>query len=103
MMQFSSIDNFLTANLRRHGLAYLFVNGALISINILTGPPSWSFWPFIGWCVLLTCHYFYVRSINVDPDWADQRAGDLRLRSYDVSHILEIDDRHDKKRERRKH
>ena len=98
----STLAKVLTEHFRLHVLGYLIVNGGLISINILTGRPSWSFWPLLCWGVVLACHYFYVSSVNVDQDWVERRADDVRRKSVDASHILDIQDSHDNKKPRRR-
>ena len=98
----STLAKVLTEHFRLHVVGYLIVNGGLISINILTGRPSWSFWPLLCWGVVLACHYFYVSSVNVDQDWVERRADDLRRKSYDASHILDIQDSYDNKKRRRR-
>ncbi len=99
---FSTLVKTLPETLSVHGFVYVIVNGVLISVNVMTGPPSWSFWPLFCWGIVLACHFLYVRSINVDQDWVDRRAGDLRRKSYDAAHILDIQASHGKKAGRRR-
>jgi len=76
-----------------HALAYGVSMGALTVINIYVGGGWWSFWPMIAWGLLLALHFFYYKAVTVDEDWARERTDDLRLRSYDLSHIQDIQDR----------
>ena len=98
----STLFKKLPETLPVHGYVYVIVNGLLISLNVMTGRPSWSFWPLFCWGILLACHFLYVRSANVDPDWVERRANDLRRKSYDASHIIDIQTSHDKRAARRR-
>ena len=62
-------------------------------INLYTGAGWWSFTPVYGWGILLAVHFFYVRAANVDDDWVRDRAEDLRVRSYDLGHITDLEER----------
>ena len=75
---------------RRHLWAYFGVNGALLAVNIATGGGWWSFWPMFAWGVPLSIHFFYFKSVTVEDDWVQERADDLKLRSYDLGHIEDI-------------
>ena len=102
MTLFSALIKKLPETLSVHGYVYVIVNGLLISLNVMIGRPSWSFWPLFCWGIPLACHFLYVRSVNVDQDWVERRAGDLRRKSYDAAHILDIQAGHDKKAARRR-
>ncbi len=82
--------------LRRHILAYAAVNGALFLIVLLTPGPWWFLWPMFGWGVAVAAHWLYVKSVNIDDDWAQQRTEDIRLQAYDLGHIEDIEKRHEK-------
>jgi hypothetical protein len=66
------------------GLIILFL------INRLTAGSGWFFWVCLAWSVIFAVHFFVVKSINVDEDWADDRAYELREKSYDLKHIRDI-------------
>ena len=86
-----------TALIRRlfrwHLLAYGGVMGVLIVVNFIIGGGWWSFWPICAWGLLLAFHFFYYKSMTVDEAWVQERTDDMRLRSYDLSHIHDIEDR----------
>ncbi len=78
---------------RRHLLAYSVIIGALTTANIVIGGGWWSFWPTCAWGIGLAFHFFYYKSITVDEAWVQERTDDMRLRSVDLSHIRDIEDR----------
>ena len=80
--------------LRRHIQAYLFVNGSLFLINLLTAGGWWVFWPIFGWGMALAAHWFYVKSIYIEDEWVEERTLDIRHGAYDLSHIHDIEKRH---------
>ncbi len=88
--------------LRRHILAYAAVNGALFLIDLLTPGPWWFLWPMFGWGVALAAHWLYVKSVTIDEDWAQQWTEDIRLQAYDLGHIEDIAQRHEKAEARRR-
>lgn len=75
---------------RTHLLAYVSVNGALFLIDLLTPGAWWFIWPMLGWGLAVVAHWLYVKCINVDDEWAEQRTQDIRLQAYDLSHIDDI-------------
>ena len=78
---------------RWHLLAYSVIIGALSIVNILIGGGWWSFWPMCAWGIGLAFHFFYYKSVTVDEAWVQERTDDMRLRSVDLSHIRDIEDR----------
>jgi hypothetical protein len=78
---------------RRHALAYSAIIGALITVNIAIGGGWWSFWPTCVWSIALSFHFFFYKSVTVDEAWVQERTDDMRLRSVDLSHIRDIEDR----------
>lgn len=85
----------ITRLYRWHLSGYCVVMGALVVVNIFVGGGWWSFWPMAAWGLLLAFHFFYYKSVTVDDRWVEERTDDLRLRSYDLSHIKDIEDRVD--------
>ena len=84
---------FLLGRFRTHLRLYVVACGGLTLVNLWTGAGWWSFTPVCGWGVLLAVHYFYVRAANVDDDWVRERTDDLRVRSYDLGHITDLEER----------
>lgn len=84
---------FLIGRFRTHLRLYLVACGGLTLVNLFTGGSWWSFTPVCGWGILLAVHYFYVRAVNVDDDWVRERTEDLRIRSYDLGHITDLEER----------
>jgi hypothetical protein len=78
---------------RWHVLAYSVIIGVLTAVNIVIGGGWWSFWPTCTWGIGLAFHFFYYKSITVDEAWVQERTDDMRLRSVDLSHIRDIEDR----------
>ncbi len=78
---------------RWHLLAYGVIIGVLTVANIVIGGGWWSFWPMCAWGLALAFHFFYYKSVTVDESWVQERTDDMRLRSVDLSHILDIEDR----------
>lgn len=85
----------VTALFRWHAWAYGLLMGGLAAVNVYAGGGWWSFWPMCVWGVILALHFFYYKSVTVDEEWAEARTGDLKLRSYDLSHIQDIAERVD--------
>lgn len=77
-------------NFRRHFAAFLVVNVALTAANIVGGAPWWAFWPLAIWSLPLLVHYLFYKASTIDDAWVDERIEDLRAKSYDLSHIHDI-------------
>jgi hypothetical protein len=75
---------------RWHLLAYCGVMGTLTVVNFVIGGGWWTFWPLCAWGLVLSLHYFYYKSVTIDEAWVQERTDDMRMRSYDVSHIYDI-------------
>ena len=52
-----------------------------------TGGTSWF---LITWTTLAGIHFLVVKALNVDDKWAENRAYDLRNKTYDHKHIDQI-------------
>ncbi len=78
---------------RWHLLAYGVIMGVLTAANIVIGGGWWTFWPTCVWGIGLALHFFYCKSVTVDEAWVQERSDDMRLRSVDLSHIRDIEDR----------
>ena len=71
---------------------------ALASANWLSGSVWWSIWPLAVWSAAFTVHYLVYKARMADERWAEERAADLRSKSYDASHIDSIAERYEAKR-----
>ena len=83
--------------LRLHAGAFMLGNAALVGANWLSGEPWWFFWPLAAWGLALAVHYFVYKARKVDERWAQERAADLRSKSYDANHIDSIAERYEVK------
>ena len=72
---------------RVHAWAFAAGLAVLTGANTLTGSPWWSFWPIAAWSVVFGAHYLVYKARTTDERWADERAADLRSKSYDAGHI----------------
>ena len=70
---------------------------ALAGANWLSGGPWWFFWLLAPWGVVLAVHFLVYKARTVNERWAQERAADLRSKSYDASHIDSIAERYDAK------
>jgi hypothetical protein len=50
----------------------------------------WLYWVPAGWGVLLLVHYLIYKASTVDQRWVEERTDELRIKSYDRSHIESI-------------
>ncbi|MEX2617952.1 MAG: CBS domain-containing protein [Alphaproteobacteria bacterium] len=75
-----------------HLVAYVTgVLGFMIS-DYLTPGPLWFHWPAMAWGVVMGVHFLYCKTLQLGGNeaWADERAADIRGKSYDVGHIRSI-------------
>ena len=79
---------------RLHALAFMLGGVALVGADWLTGGPWWSIWPLAVWSAAFTVHYLVVKARTTDERWAEERAADLRSKSYDASHMDSIAERY---------
>ena len=83
-----------------HRTLFLVCLSVLFAVNWLIEDSGWFFWLALVWVMGLVIHFCIVKSIDVDEDWADERAMDLRTKSYDLKHINAIRGRYIKPRRR---
>lgn len=83
----------LVRGFRWHAWSFLALNLGLTATNITTGRPWWALWPLLATGLALGVHYMLSKAFTVDERWADERARELTLKSYDRSHIENIRDR----------
>ena len=79
---------------RAHAWAFVVGVATLAGANGLTGSPWWSFWPIAAWSIAFGLHYLVYKARTTDERWADERAADLRSKSYDAHHIDRIAEDH---------
>lgn len=78
---------------RWHLRVFIGAMGVLVVVNIAVGGGWWSFWPMCIWSIMLAFHFLYYKTATVDEAWVEERTNDARLRSYDLGHIHDIQDR----------
>ena len=79
---------------RLHLWAFVAGNAALNAVNWSSGGDWWAFWPLVAWGLLLTAHYLFYKAKRVDQRWVEERTDDVRSKSYDASHIDNIQARY---------
>jgi hypothetical protein len=72
-----------------HFLVFAAASFASLALAAGTGL-HWLYWVPAGWGTLLLVHYLLYKVCTVDQRWADERTVELRLKSYDRSHIESI-------------
>jgi predicted TIM-barrel fold metal-dependent hydrolase len=77
-----------------HRFALVSAVVILTVINFFVGEGWWSLWPAVGWGIIFFFHLCLVKATNVDEEWVNERTDDLRLKSYDLGHIDDIDERY---------
>jgi len=67
----------------------VFAAGAVIALLVAVVMENGGrfVWPIFVWGFALFLHFMYVRSLNVDDDWASDRAADVTQHAYDSGHI----------------
>lgn len=67
----------------------VFAGGAVIALlaAVVAEDGGRFVWPILVWGFVLFLHFMYVRSHNVDDDWASNRAADVTQHAYDSGHI----------------
>jgi hypothetical protein len=78
-------------SLRHHLIMYGFASVVFFVADSFMPGALWFHWPVMTWGAIAGAHLLYCKSVNVDEAWAERRALDLRLKSYDLGHILDID------------
>lgn len=78
---------------KRHRLIFVVVGGLLLGTEFLLGADWALFWPLMIWISVLALHYFVASALDPDQNWIEERAEDLRARSYDFEHIRDIERR----------
>ncbi len=81
-----------------HHLAAYGVVAALAAIIQIVSPVGFSLLkPMLFWAIFLIVHYLYVRAVNIDQEWVDERSSTITLNATDLSHIDDIKQRFEEK------
>ena len=93
----SVLKDRLIRTLPFHMTAYGVVATLAAMIQIFA-PVSFSLLkPMLFWAMLLIPHYLYVRAVNIDQEWADERSSTITYNATDLSHIDDIKQRFEEK------
>ena len=93
----SVLKNRLIRALPIHMTAYGIVATLAAMVQIFS-PVSFSLLkPMLFWAMLLIPHYLYVRAVNIDQEWADERSSTITYNATDLSHIDDIKQRFEEK------
>ena len=93
----SVLKNRLIRTLPIHMTAYGIVATLAAMVQIFA-PVSFSLLkPMLFWAMLLIPHYLYVRAVNIDQEWADERSSTITYNATDLSHIDDIKQRFEEK------
>jgi len=83
-------DQPLIRTVHHHAALVVIVMATLIALRLWSPWPAPVFWPGLIWSFVLAIHFFIVRSMDVDEDWVEERADDVRRHAYDFQHIRDI-------------
>ncbi|MGE0851734.1 MAG: 2TM domain-containing protein [Hyphomicrobiaceae bacterium] len=89
-----SVGRLAVPAFRRHAQVFVAINAALTLLNIIAGGPWWAFWPLLVTGFLLGAHYLVYKGLTANEQWAEERAEELNLKSYDRSHIEDLKTRY---------
>jgi uncharacterized membrane protein len=73
-----------------HGALYVGVALVLFGLRYQANIYVPIFWPLLAWFFIAAIHFFIVKSMEVDDEWADAKADKLRRDAYDFQHVREI-------------
>lgn len=65
---------------------------SVVSILLALRGSGGTSWFLIAWTALIGGHFLVTKALNVDDDWGESRAFDLRQKTYDHKHIEQIVD-----------
>ena len=80
---------------RLHAGAYAFGAAVLVLVDLTVTGEWWFFWPVLVWGLVVLLHYLYLKSMRVDSRWAEERAGRILDKAYDLGHIEDIQKRYE--------
>lgn len=78
------------ASIRHHAILFALAATALLLMRFYFDIPLPLFWPLGTWFMVMSVHFFVVRSMTVTDEEADAWADDLRRGAYDSIHIRNI-------------
>ncbi len=76
--------------LRPHVRTYAVAAVIFPLVDLVASDGWWFFWPILVWGAVVLLHYMYVKSVNIDDDWAARRTREIGDRAYDQGHIEDI-------------
>ena len=77
-----------------HMGAFLVGNLLLQGVNWLVGGSWWALCLLVATALVLTVHYLFYKTATASERWAQARAEELNLKSYDRSHIEDLKSRY---------
>lgn len=80
----------LMRTIYHHGALYVVAAAIMLGLRHGAGLPVPLFWPLGVWFMIAAVHFFIVKSMAVDNDWADGKADRIRRDAYDFQHVREI-------------
>lgn len=86
--------------MRLHLIVYGCASIAFFIADSLMAGAPWFHWPVMAWGAVAGVHVLYCKSVDVDEDWAERRAIDIKLKSYDLGHIAAIEEAYKKEHPR---
>ena len=81
--------------IRGHATVFAVASASALAVEWIADADWPLFWPILIWAVALAVHHFLANALDVDEAWVEERAADLRSRSYDFDHIRDIEKRID--------
>jgi hypothetical protein len=82
--------------LRLHFACYAVVVAGLAVLDLNLSEARWFHWPAMAWGALFCTHFLYCKSLAVNDEWVEERTSRLRINSYDLGHIRNIEDSYNK-------
>ncbi len=79
-----------------HIACFALASIALLATDLIFSETRWFHWPVMVWGTLFCAHALYCKSLSVDDEWVEERTNKIRRNSYDLGHILSIEDSYKK-------
>ena len=83
--------------LRWHILAYCGAILLAVTVHYIWPADRGLYIPILLWGCALLAHFLYVRAVNTDDEWVEERSENISLNATDLSHIENIRERHEAK------